>query len=66
MPEDISPEVAAERARVYELVATLGHGLHVEHLRRALKAIRDGKSRVDLVPFGPPWSLTPDGSAYAP
>lgn len=61
-----SPEVLAERERVYEIVTVLRHGLHTEALSQALKAIRNGKSRAELIPLGAPWRLNSDGSRYEP
>ena len=59
-----SAEVLADRERIYEIVTVLRHGLHTEALTQALRAIRNGKSRAELVPLGAPWRLNPDGSRH--
>lgn len=61
-----SPEVAADRERIYEIVQCLMWGLTQQALAQALKAIRDGRTRGDLVALGAPWRLGPNGAAHQP
>lgn len=61
-----SPDVLAERERCFALIGVLAHGLHEQALHQALRAIRSGASRAEMVSLGLPWSLDPNGRKYQP